>query len=146
MSQNAHRIAVFNWLRTQSELYEEVIPRKILEEGFTYYNQRITLVGPSGIWKPAGMELPLSITTVSDGPYSDSFDANGLLRYSYRGTNVNHRDNIGLRYAMQNQVPLEHGASFNLHYQQMEDTFHNRGMIKKQRKMMLSEISKNHKK
>ena len=80
MSQNTLRLAAFNWLKSQSELFEEVIPRKILETGFTYYNQRITLVGPSGIWKPAGMELPISITTVSEGPYSDSFDTNRLLQ------------------------------------------------------------------
>jgi hypothetical protein len=56
MSQNAHRIAAFNWIKSQSDLYEDVIPRKVLEEGFIYYNQRITLQGPQGIWKPAGME------------------------------------------------------------------------------------------
>jgi putative restriction endonuclease len=106
MSQNTLRIAAFNWLKSQSDLYEDVIPRKVLESGFIYYNERITLIGPQGIWKPAGMELPLSITTVSDGPYTDSFDANGLLRYSYRGIDINHRDNVGLRRAMENQVPL----------------------------------------
>ncbi|MCX6225224.1 MAG: HNH endonuclease [Bacteroidia bacterium] len=106
MSQNAHRIAAFNWIKSQSDLYEDVIPRKVLEDGFIYYNQHISLQGPQGIWKPAEMELPLSITTVSDGPYTDSFDENGLLRYSYRGIDINHRDNVGLRKAMENQVPL----------------------------------------
>jgi putative restriction endonuclease len=105
-TQNSIRIAVFNWIKSQSDLFEEVIPRYILSQGFVYYNQRISLLGPQGIWKPAGLELPLSITTVSDGPYSDSFDANGLLRYSYRGRDINHRDNVGLRKAMELQVPL----------------------------------------
>lgn len=105
-TQNSVRIAVFNWIKSQSDLFEEVIPRYVLTEGFVYYNQRISLLGPQGIWKPAGLELPLSITTVSDGPYSDSFDANGLLRYSYRGQDINHRDNVGLRKAMELQVPL----------------------------------------
>ena len=30
----------------------------------------------------------------------------GFLRYRYRGTDPNHRDNVGLRTAMQRQTPL----------------------------------------
>jgi putative restriction endonuclease len=32
--------------------------------------------------------------------------ADGFLRYRYRGTDVRHRDNVGLRRAMERQVPL----------------------------------------
>ena len=39
----------------------------------------MTLVGPTGIWKPRGFELPLSITSVYDGPYPDTFQPDGLL-------------------------------------------------------------------
>src|SRR5207302_11272379 len=40
------------------------------------------------------------------GPYDDSFDESGLLRYRYRGTDPNHPDNRGLRAAMQRRLPL----------------------------------------
>lgn len=47
------------------------------------------------------MELnPLSITTVSDGLYDNSFTNDGFIIYRYRGTDPNHRDNVDLREAM----------------------------------------------
>jgi putative restriction endonuclease len=40
-------------------------------------------------------------------PYDDAVDpASGLLRYRYRGSDPAHRDNVGLRNAMQRQIPL----------------------------------------
>ncbi len=50
--------------------------------------------------------LPLSITTAPSGPYDDSFGPDGLLQYKYRGTDPNHRDNVGLRTACSTRVPL----------------------------------------
>jgi len=42
---------------------------------------RIPLVGPSGIWKPAACELPISIAMVTVGPSADSFDSRrGTIR------------------------------------------------------------------
>jgi putative restriction endonuclease len=68
---------------------------------------RIPLMGPSGIWKPAVCQLPISIATVVAGPYPDRFDIQrGVLRYAYRGTDPAHRDNRGLRQAMRDRVPL----------------------------------------
>lgn len=52
------------------------------------------------------MTYPISITSAPKGPYTDSFDANGYLLYKYRGTDIQHRDNVGLRQAMIHQVPL----------------------------------------
>jgi putative restriction endonuclease len=41
------------------------------------------------------------------GPYDDAFDSEGgTLRYAYRGTDPQHRDNRGLRRAMTERVPL----------------------------------------
>lgn len=68
---------------------------------------RIPLVGPQGIFKPQALrEAPLSITTAPAGPYDDSFGADGLLLYRYRGTNSQHPDNRGLRLAMDRHLPL----------------------------------------
>ncbi len=102
----AIRLSVFDWLTDQRAKYGEALPRTVLE-AFELHGRRIPLMGPSGIWKPAACELPISIATVTSGPYSDTFDAGkGVLRYAYRGTDPRHRDNVGLRRAMLERVPL----------------------------------------
>jgi putative restriction endonuclease len=101
------RIAAFDWLKNQVEFHGDVLPRSVLEEGFVFGETRVTLVGPSGIWKPKAISsIPLSISTIYEGPYDDSFSDEGLLLYKYRGINPNHRDNAGLRNAMAKRVPL----------------------------------------
>lgn len=97
---------MFDWLTDQRAEHGEAIPRSALES-FTFDGVRIPLIGPSGIWKPAACVLPISITTIVSGPYSDSFDVRaGTLRYAYRGTDPQHRDNRGLRRTRQERVPL----------------------------------------
>lgn len=101
------RMASFKWLKEQVNIYGDVLPRALLEKGFEFSNQRVTLIGPRGIWKPRMFEqIPLSITTIYNGPYEDSFSDDGFLEYRYRGTDPFHSDNIGLREAMKKQVPL----------------------------------------
>jgi putative restriction endonuclease len=100
------RHAAFNWLDSLVLQHGDVLPRSILEQGFEYKGQRITVIGPKGIWFPRGWEIPISITTTFDGPYDDSFTDNGLLSYRYQGTDPGKRDNIGLRLAMEQQIPL----------------------------------------
>ncbi len=101
------RLAAFKWLEEQTIINGDVLPRTLLEKGFEYEGQRITLVGPQGIWKPKIFEqIPLSITTIYNGPYEDSFTKDGFLIYRYRGTDPFHRANLGLREAMKRQVPL----------------------------------------
>ena len=100
------RRAVFDWLTEQRTELGEALSRIALET-FAVGGRRVPLVGPQGIWKPAVCALPLSITTIVRGPYSDSFDdRSGTLRYAYRGTDPQHRDNVGLRRAMAERVPL----------------------------------------
>jgi putative restriction endonuclease len=100
------RKAAFAWLSEQEQLHDDVLPREALAKGFAYAGERVPLVGPQGIFKPRIMELPLSITTVANGPYTDTFGSDGLLSYKYRGTNANHRDNTGLRELMKRRQPL----------------------------------------
>jgi putative restriction endonuclease len=99
------RYAAFAWLRDQVDGHGQVLSRELLGDGFPYKGERIPLVSPQGIFKPRQMELPLSITTVADGPYQDAFGPS-LLRYRYRGTDPNHRDNTGLRELIQRREPL----------------------------------------
>src|SRR5215831_9510345 len=99
------RRAAFEWLEEQVDLHGQVLSRDLLEEGFPYKDERIPLVSPQGIFKPRQMTLPLSITTVADGPYEDAFGPS-LLRYRYRGRDPNHRDNVGLRELIRRREPL----------------------------------------
>lgn len=108
------RLATFRFLEEQTHLAGEggALRRTLLERGFTYEGQRVPLLGPQGIFKPRILPtIPLSITTVpvvegESRPYDDAFGDDGLLRYRYRGTNPGHHENVGLRLAMQQQVPL----------------------------------------
>ena len=82
------------------------LPRAILQQGFELEGRDISLVAPNGIFTPKGCTYPLSITTVMNGPYPDRFEDAHRLSYRYRGTDPQHRDNIGLRNAMRDNIPL----------------------------------------
>jgi putative restriction endonuclease len=100
------RLAAFHWLTEQVNMHGDVLPRKLLEQGFEFQGQRIPLVAPQGIFKPQILDLPLSITTAPKGPYDDYFGNDNFLLYRYRGTDPNHRDNVGLRRVFELKRPL----------------------------------------
>lgn len=105
------RLAAFAFLEEETRRYGEVLPYSILLRGFSFSGQRVPLLGPQGIFKPAVLKLPLSITTApvvegKDRPYADDIGDNGVLTYRYRGTDIRHRDNVGLREAMRLRTPL----------------------------------------
>jgi putative restriction endonuclease len=101
------RLAAFEWLEKQTQIHGDVLPRELLAQGFFFEGKRVPFVGPQGIFKPKILpEIPLSIITTIEGPYDDSFDVNNLIVYRYRGTDPDHRDNVGLREAMERKIPL----------------------------------------
>ena len=109
----AVRLRAFDFLSEQRKRFGEAsIPRSVLARGFDFEGVRVPLIGPQGIFKPALLpEIPLTITTVppvehQERPYDDGFIDGGFLRYHYRRDGSNHRDNVGLRLAMQRQTPL----------------------------------------
>lgn len=102
----AVRTAAFDWLTSQVSIHGDVLPRSLLQRGFVFRGERVPLVSPQGIFKPRILELPLTITTVPDGPYPDAINNQGYLSYRYRGTKPDHRDNRGLRAAMETRTPL----------------------------------------
>lgn len=103
----AVRKRAFDWFESQTGRHPEALPRELLAQGFEWQGQRVPLVGPAGIFKPRVLpEIPLTITTVPNGPYDDAFGDEHRLIYRYRGTDPQHRDNVGLRKAMQRRVPL----------------------------------------
>lgn len=106
------RQTAFEFLEKLTALHGEVVPRTKLEAGFQYRDERVPLLSPAGIFKPAILEeIPLTITTVpikpgKPRPYDDEIGKDGSIRYRYRGENPNHRDNVGLRQACKRRVPL----------------------------------------
>jgi putative restriction endonuclease len=108
------RVAAFEYIDGLRKVYGDSLPRAALTEGFVYGGRRVPLVGPQGIFKPAVLDaIPLSITTAPeiagrDRPYQDEISDEGPILYKYRGTDRNHPDNVGLRRAMELQIPLVH--------------------------------------
>lgn len=101
------RKAAFDWLEDKTGRHGDVLARELLVQGFEWQGQRVPLAGPAGIFKPRVLpRMPLTITTVPNGPYEDSFGDEHRLLYRYRGTNPRHHDNVGLREAMRKRVPL----------------------------------------
>ncbi len=100
------RAAAFDWLGARVSELGDVVPRDVLAQGFHYQGRRVPMLGPQGIFKPAVLEVPISITTSPNGPYDDGLGADGFLSYKYRGTDPTHRDNRGLRFAMEEALPL----------------------------------------
>lgn len=106
------RLQAFSFVEDLCHWHGMALPREILALGFNFDGRRVPLIGPQGIFKPAILpEIPISITTVPmvEGrprPYEDEMGPDGLIRYRYRGTDSLHRDNVGLRLAMQRNVPL----------------------------------------
>lgn len=106
------RLAAFQFLKEQTQIHGDVLPRQILAQGFQFDGQQVRLIGLQGIFKPAILPwVPLTITTVPEianrpRPYNDEVGPDGLLRYRYRGQDPRHRDNAGLRTAMEKQIPL----------------------------------------
>ena len=87
------RARAFQFLREQTELHgDEVLPREALAKGFEFEGQRVPLIAPQGIFKPAVLpEMPLSITTLpvvegEDRPYDDGVGPDGPPAAPHRGT------------------------------------------------------------
>ena len=100
------RRLTFEHLERLTQEYGDVLPFRALRRGFDCEGVRVPLLGPQGIFKPRVTDLPLTITTAPNGPYADSFSDDGLLLYKYRGTDPNHRDNVGLRELKRLRRPL----------------------------------------
>jgi putative restriction endonuclease len=96
----------FRFLDELAAEYGDVLPWQPLRDGFDFDGSRVTLIGVRGIWKPASLQLPISITTSWKDPYGDETGEDGLLHYRYFGTDVAHPDNEGLRRCFLEGRPL----------------------------------------
>jgi putative restriction endonuclease len=106
------RAAAFAFLSEHTALHGDVLPWSLLAKGLQIDGQRVPLLSQQGIFKPQVLaDVPLSIRTapVEEGrsrPCEDALGHDGLLVYRFRGTDPDHRDNRGLRLAMQRGSPL----------------------------------------
>ncbi len=105
------RLKAFDFANEKRILHGDAVPYDIWRRGFLFEGRRVPLISPQGIFKPAILDLPLTFNTVPivEGrprPYEDEIDDDGRIRYRYRGTDPNHRDNVGLRLCMERQIPL----------------------------------------
>ena len=105
------RRTAFTHLRDLVDRFGELLPYSVLAKGFAFQGQTVHLVSQQGIFIPAGMGVPLSIRTTPERPdrtrpYEDEVGPDGLLRYRYRGEDVMHRENSGLRRAWAETIPL----------------------------------------
>lgn len=92
------RFAVFEWLNSLVFKYpDRVIPSRELTHNCIINDERITLSGAQGIWKPKLLDYPISIKSVSDSIYEDTHLDNNLIHYKYRGQDPNFHVNVGLR-------------------------------------------------
>lgn len=79
---------------------------------FEHNGKRIPLMDAQrGIRKPAGFNAALAIRTTftpagRTPPYVDAIGDDGLQRYKYRGDDPNHPENIALRRAFEQRLPL----------------------------------------
>ncbi len=80
--------------------------------GFVYEGTRIPLKDRGrGIRRPRGMRAALSISTVYTPdwkvrPYEDQEGPDGRMRYKYQGSDPLAPDNVGVREAMNDSLPL----------------------------------------
>jgi putative restriction endonuclease len=113
----AVRQAAFDRVRDLAR-HGELTSERILE-GFTYAGERWPLVNPQrGIFKPRKLPFLLSIRTVVPRPggrvrYDDQIHAHGqifsgkdVLDYAFMGTDPAAPENVWLRQAAQQQVPI----------------------------------------
>lgn len=79
---------------------------------FEYAGDRVALMDRQrGIRKPARLEAALAIRTTFTPPgqvppYNDSIGPDGLQRYKYRGQDPDHPENVALRRAFEQKLPL----------------------------------------
>lgn len=88
-------------------VHGDVLPRELFLRGITFLGRQVRLISPGGkgIWKPSGMDKPLSVYSSHRSPYDDHFEGD-LLHYSYEGTEPQLATNRSLREAMRTGTPL----------------------------------------
>lgn len=105
------RQAAMEWLDERADAHHHLVDYAHLAS-FVFGRDRVPLLDKQkGIRKPRMLEAALSIRTSftppgQTPPYRDAQGQDGLLRYKYRGDNPDHPENVSLRLAWQQQLPI----------------------------------------
>lgn len=112
------RAAAFERVRALCEIHDHLTAQQ-LGEGFYLDGRRYPLVNPRrGIFKPAQMRFLLSVNTVFPKSgnrvwYDDQrevhrqiFDGDEMVDYAFMGENPDSADNLWLRDAFENNIPI----------------------------------------
>ncbi|HTK17075.1 MAG TPA: HNH endonuclease [Acidimicrobiia bacterium] len=100
------RMAAIQRLEELRRVHGDVLPWNELKEGFEFERQKFPLIGQQGIMKPRSMDLALSITTSTKNPYDDEVGDDGFIIYHYQGEDPRRYDNVAVRRAGLEGVPL----------------------------------------
>jgi putative restriction endonuclease len=117
------RLVAIDWIGSISDRYRELVPVKVLQDGFVFGGERISFGSfYSGIFRPRQMRGPAALCLVtappklsSRAPYEDGLDErSGRFVYHYRTARTAsaraleqaEHDNQSLRAAMELAVPL----------------------------------------
>lgn len=106
------RTSAFEFLKVQTRVQGDILSWDILTKGFLFQGERVSLVSMNGIFKPAILSrAPLSLRTAPPDVnnlrrYDDEIGDDGRIEYKYRGENPDSGDNVRLRTAMRDNLPL----------------------------------------
>jgi putative restriction endonuclease len=109
------RITADRAARALRERYDDLVPLRVLREGFAFDGRRISFGSfQRGIHRPKEMRGPAALTLMTAPPvpgkrrpYEDELDVEGrAILYHYRAGPIDQPDNRALRAAHQMQVPL----------------------------------------
>jgi putative restriction endonuclease len=104
------RQAAVTRARELAEVYDDLVPRDRLSQGFVYEGERVSFGSfQRGIHRGRNQRGPaaLTLTTSFNDPYADTFDqAGALLTYAYRAGSIDQPDNRALRAAYELQTPV----------------------------------------
>lgn len=99
------RVLAFKWL-DELMLAQPFASWDQLTSGYESPIGKIPLVGQRGIWNPRLLGYTLSITSTNKGIYEDTWIGEDIFEYAYQGDSGMAGDNIKLRAAMQDDIPL----------------------------------------
>lgn len=104
------RLVAHEHVRRLQQLYDDLVPRAVLLEGFEFGGERISLGSfQKGIHRARQQRGPAALTLVTspNSPYDDLIDEEtGAIIYAYRAGSLSQADNRALDAAFELQVPL----------------------------------------
>ena len=105
------RRAAISWLQMRTDGGRDSLTRDEIQD-FQFAGEQFKLQSTQqGIRKPKGFSAALSIQTVfrrpgQERPYEDIIGEDGLLRYMWRGDDPTLPENVGLRNAWHQELPI----------------------------------------